>query len=148
MSNQPNARDKSAPRASSLVWLLVLLGLATGAFTLFVVWNTLGDLRAQRMKFTHLQDVITSLSTNLSRTYGETQTNMHHHLSGEADNTPDMRPIDQMVRLLDTFNETIRSSDISPAVTEMKAAVRNLGILHEQCLVWSKEYAVMQASLV
>src|ERR1043165_412870 len=82
-----NELEKShhAAKASRLVWVLVLLGLGTSAFTLYVIGFALGTVREQRARRLVAEDAINDLTTDINHQFAEAQSQMEGLLSGRSD---------------------------------------------------------------
>src|SRR5262245_12191743 len=74
----------SASRSSRLVWMLVLLGVGLGAFTLFVVRSALANVRAQRVALARVHDATGDLATEMGRDFAQAQSRMQALLSPAA----------------------------------------------------------------
>src|SRR5438270_8495366 len=73
--------DPKAAKAARLVWLLVLLGLGTGVFTLCVVRAALARMREQRAHVSAVRDAMDDVVAEVRRDCADARTSMEQVLS-------------------------------------------------------------------
>src|SRR5947208_13731295 len=83
-ANANRPADNSPARAARLVWLIVLLGLVTGGFTLCMVRLALASIKAQRTRPAAELSAVDNLSTEIDRGYADAQGAMQQRLALRA----------------------------------------------------------------
>src|SRR5262245_40687132 len=141
------AGEKSANKSAHLVWLLVLLGLATGACTLFLVRTVLNEIRAGRAELNHTQNAIDGLDAGMTRGFTEAQEQIQQLLAAQQPNSSSSDGIEVMVSALNDLERSLQNPEITPSVAGMKHLLADLSGLRTRCTQWNTEYLAVQTDL-
>jgi PAS domain S-box-containing protein len=140
MTEAKVGRDKNATQAARLVWLLVLLGLGAGGFSLCVVRRALTNIREQKVRLVRTQDAIDDLATEVTRGFAEAQSEIEQLLAAQLGPGKSSDWIEQITRSLDKFSASMQISEVAPGLSEMKAFLADMKTLRGECAEWNKKY--------
>src|SRR5579859_4187246 len=141
------ATSKNAAKSARLVWVLVLLGLATGALTIWTVWSTLGEIRGQRAMLRQTEDGVGRLDERLGRGFTEVQSTMLEELSNKSAAGWSSDSIGLMTKSLDDFDGSMHNPEVAADIKAMHEFVVALKQLLDECAAWNHSSAVETASL-
>jgi PAS domain S-box-containing protein len=138
---------RNVARSAYTVWLVVLLGLAAGAFTLCVVGVALSETRERRTQLARTERAIDELDTQVGQAFNDAQVEIQQLLTGRetAASTGDwLRAINLA---LNRFGDVTDSPDVARAMTETSAFFAELASLRNRCIDWNTEYLATQSRL-
>jgi PAS domain S-box-containing protein len=137
----------SPARAARLIWLIVLLGLVTSAFTLVMVRAALAGIAAQRSRVAAAVNDLDALSTQIDRSYADAEDAMQRHLALQQRAGSDTLEFDAASRMLSALGASPGGAEAAQGMQAIAALLAGLQSLDGQCVAWSRQYRECQAAL-
>jgi len=147
MSDMQHCLKRGSARSARTVWLLVMLGLGTSLFTLFVVWTVLVGIRDQRTRLATAHNVTHDKAAELSQDFTRLQDEIRQSLAGAADPVTRIDWTGKMGTALDHYSRVVNSSEIAPVVAEVGTYLQDLESLRQRAGGWAAENRGLQARL-
>src|SRR5210317_1299978 len=101
--------NKKEGNPVKLVWLITLLGFSVGVFIVYLVWSTLGDVRAERDKLFEMKENFNSIQSKLENNLAKEKTEIANLLvattddNGKAKNFP-------LLTIIEDYQRAVPSS--------------------------------------
>jgi PAS domain S-box-containing protein len=140
-------RETSPVRAGRLVWLIVLLGLVTSGFTLFMVRAALSGIADQRAQLATVLNDLDSMENQIDRSYADTEDAMQRHLALRQQPGRDTPGFDPMKGMLDALLASATEPDTRSRIEKVMTFLAGLKSLDEQCIAWRSRYRECQSAL-
>jgi signal transduction histidine kinase len=140
MNIQPaHIHNKREGNPVKLVWLITLLGFSVGVFVVYLVWSTLGDVRAERDKLFEMKENFNSIQSKLENNLAKEKTEIANLLVATTDDNGQVKNF-PLLTIIEDYQKAVPSSHLIPTFEQLEKNIHSLFSIKDKLTWWASAY--------